>query len=212
MDNIYTHDIIPGILEKDWAEIEKKINLIKTFSNRIHIDFIDGKFAPNSTFLDPSPFLKYKDLYLEAHLMVEEPINYLDSLASSGFKKFLGHVEKMQSQEEFVAKAELLGETGLVIDLPTGVDSIEVPFEDLDCIMVMSVKAGESGQSFEESSIAKIGELRERTFIPIEVDGGITDLNLLKCKEAGANLFVSTSFISNSSNPALEYQKLKKLL
>ena len=81
MDNLYTHQIIPGILEIDWVEIEKKIETIKTFSNKIHIDLIDGKFAHNLTFFDPTLFAKYSnEIYFEVHLMVEELINYLQNI------------------------------------------------------------------------------------------------------------------------------------
>ncbi len=209
MDNLYTHQIIPGILEKDWSEIEKKIEIIKIFSKKIHIDIIDGKFAQNLTFLDPTPFSKFNDIYFEAHLMVEEPINYLDSFAKAGFKKFIGHVEKMASQEEFVAKGELFGEVSLGLDLPSSLDLITASFEDLDSILLMDVKAGFSSQTFNQSLIEKIKALRSKTFIPIEVDGGINDQTIVQCKEAGANIFVATSFISEDPQ---NYFKLQKLL
>lgn len=213
MDNLYTHQIMPGILEKNWQDIEKKIEIIKTFSNKIHIDIIDGKFVQNTTFTDPIPFSKYsKEIYFEAHLMVEEPINYLDSFAKAGFKKFVGHIEKMSSQKDFVAKAELLGEVGLALDLETPIEEIKVPFEDLDLILLMSVHAGASSQSFEQSSLQKIKDLRSKTEIPIEIDGGINDQTLVLCKDAGANIFVSTSFITGSTNPHEQYSKLQSLL
>lgn len=213
MDTIYTHGIIPGILEKEWSEIERKLEIIKTFSSKAHVDVIDGKFVNSSTFLDSSSFLKYKDeLYLEVHLMVEEPINYLDSFSKSGFKKFIGQIEKMSSQEKFVAEAELLGEVGLALDLDTAIENIEIPFEDLDCILLMSVHAGSSGQNFEQGSIEKIKALRAKTIVPIEVDGGINDQTLIQCKDAGANIFVSTSYILSSNNPLEQYQKLTSLL
>lgn len=213
MDNSYTHQIIPGILEKDWTEIEKKIEIIKTFSNKIHIDFIDGKFVQNSTFIDPAPFSKYsKELYLEAHLMVEEPINYLEPMAKAGFKKFIGHIEKMSSQEDFVADGELLGEVGLALDLDTPIEKITVPFEDLDFILVMSIRAGFSGQNFEQISLEKIRILKNRTITPIEVDGGINDQTMPFCIHAGASFFVATSYITDSDNPSENYQKLKELV
>lgn len=226
MDNLYTHPsvssgqaIIPGILEKDWTEIEKKINIIRTFSDRIHVDFVDGKLFPNLTFLDPAPFAKYAgELYLEAHLMVEEPINYLERFSIAGFKKFIGHIEKMSSQEEFVAKGELLGEVGLALDLPTPIESIKIPLDDLDFVLLMTIHAGFSGQEFVQSSLAKIKDLRSKTLqqvqgkLPIEVDGGINDQTLVVCKEAGANIFVSTSYISSSEKPSDQYEKLQKIL
>ena len=210
-------EIIPGILEKEWSEIERKINLIRSFAKTIHIDIIDGKFAPNITFLDPLPFKKFtSDLFFELHMMVENPIQYLKPFADVGFKRFLGHIEKMPDQEEFVAQGELLGEVGLAVDGPTPLSVIAIPYEDLDCVLVMTIKAGESGQFFEPKFLDKVRQIREKNdFLPIEVDGGITDQTLPLAKNAGANRFVSTTFIFNpdvDSGPQKQFNLLKKCL
>ena len=124
---------------------------------KIHIDLIDGKFAPNVTFLDPMPFTKYTgNIEFELHMMVEEPLNFLKPFAAVGFRRFIGHIEKMSDQAEFVAEAQLLGDVSLAVDLLTPIESIEVPFEDLDGVLVMSVKAGESGQEFVQEILSKI--------------------------------------------------------
>lgn len=211
-------EIIPGILEKDWAEIEKKINLARQFSKTIHIDIIDGKFAPNTTFLDPLPFRPYtKDILFEAHLMVDEPIEYLKPFADVGFRRFLGHIEKMSDQVEFVAEAQFLGEVGLVIDTPSSIDVLDVPLDDLDCLLIMTVKAGFSGQEFMSDVLEKVKTLRSKTLhegqrkpFPIEVDGGINDKTVVDSIKSGANRFVATSFIFNSQNPQAQYQFLEK--
>ena len=207
-------EIIPGILEKEWSEIERKINLIRSFAKTIHIDIIDGKFAPNTTFLDPLPFKKFtSDLFFELHMMVENPIQYLKPFADVGFKRFLGHIEKMPDQEEFVAKAQSFGEVGLAIDGPTPLSMITIPYEDLDCVLVMTIKAGESGQEFVPEYLKKVETLRQaQGDIVIEVDGGINDQTLPLTKAAGANRFVSTSFIFNAQNPQEQYNLLKKCL
>lgn len=205
-------EIIPGVLEKDFVEIEKKIEQVLSFTKVIHIDVIDGKFATNTTFLDPKPFTKYsKDIILEAHLMVDEPINYLDSFAASGFKRFLGHLEKMTSQEEFVAKGQLLGEVGLAVDSITSLDSLKVPYDDLDVILLMSVKAGESGQSFLPQTLEKIKKIRLESEVKIEIDGGINEETLTKSLECGASRFVTTSFLF-TGDPLQNFQKLHTLL
>jgi len=209
MNDFNVHQIIPGILEKDWSEIEKKIGIISGFSKVIHIDFIDGKFASNVTFLDLAPFSKYaKELYLEAHLMVENPLSFLKPLADAGFKRFFGQVEKMSDQEEFVAEGQILGEVGLALDLSTPIENLKVPLEDLDAILLMSVKAGQSGQSFDQSCLERIKALRSKTFIPIEIDGGINHQNIVQIKEAGADRFVSTSFIFEDPQKYFQLQKL----
>lgn len=201
------YEVIPGILEKEWTEIERKIELVKSFAKIIHIDIIDGKFAPNTTFLDTTPFKKYSPSahstgsgqapFFEAHLMVEEPIQYLKPFADAGFKRFIGHIEKMSDQEEFVAQGQMLGEVGLAIDGPTPIDAIKVPYEDLDCILVYtSEHVGFSGPEFKEDRLLKIKAIREKNkSLPIEVDGGINDRTILLAKNAGATRFVTTSFL-----------------
>ena len=211
------YEIIPGILEKEWSEIERKIELIKPFARTIHIDIIDGKFASNTTFLDPTPFAKYSsEIFFEVHLMVEEPINYLKSFAASGFKRFIGHIEDMSDQAEFVAQGQLLGEAGLAVDSPTSIDSIKVPLEDLDCLTIMTVKAGESGQKFIPKCLEKIKILKRvqddtKAGIKIEVDGGINDKTIIEAIKAGANRFVATSFLFNAEDPKKQYEMLKQV-
>ncbi len=205
-------DIIPGILEKDWSEIEKKIGLVRPFAKTIHIDIIDGKFAPNTTFLDPAPFKKYSsEIFFELHMMVENPIEYLKPWAAAGFARFLGHVEKMSDQVEFVAQGQLLGEVGLAIDLKTPASAIKVPFEDLDSLLVLGVPVGLSGQKFDPFVLDKLKEITENTFIPVGIDGGINDDNVYDCREAGAVQAVSSSFLFNG-NPVEQYKKLQSIL
>src|SRR6266571_2872108 len=140
----------PGTENKEWQEIEKKIELVKPFVKTIHIDVCDGKFASNTTFADPTPFETYtktlpsgqrgqfvgqKGLVFEVHLMVEDPIKHLKKWADAGFHRFIGHIEKMPSQEEFVAEAQLYGEVALAIDKNTSVDEIKVSLSDLDALL-----------------------------------------------------------------------------
>ena len=205
-------EVIPGILEKEWAEIERKINLVKSFATAIHIDIIDGKFASNATFLDPKPFQRYTSgLFFELPMMVEEPINYLKPFAAAGFKRFLGHIEKMSDQEEFVAQGQLLGEVGLAVDGPTPLEAIKVSYGDLDSILIMTIKAGQSGQEFNPEYLKKVEILRQvpsgawlRTAsndMSIGVDGGINDQTIIEVKNAGATRFIANSFIFSSNSP-----------
>jgi len=204
--------IIPAILEKDWDPIQKKLEVCREFANTIHVDFIDGKFAPTTTFMDFSKFAPYSNYFLlEAHLMVEEPVNYLASLSRVGFKRFLGHVEKMSDQVDFVAKGEELGAVGLCLDLATPVEAIKVSLDDLDQILLMSVKAGASGQTFDPSIIEKIKSLNSQSFENIEMDGGINNETLPAAKQEGASIFAITSYLFGSPNPQDQFHKLQAL-
>lgn len=206
------YEIIPGILEKTWPEIERKLEIVKTFTKTVHIDIIDGKFAQNLTFLNPEPFKKYSnDFFFELHMMVENPINYLKPWGEAGFKRFLGHIEHMQDQEEFIKTAKQYGEAGLAIDGPTNISSITAPLRSVETILFMGIKAGFSGQKLNEEYLLKIGEAKEKGFMGIsEVDGGINDVTIVKAKEKGANRFISTSYLFTSENPQTTFQNLSE--
>jgi ribulose-phosphate 3-epimerase len=213
-------EIIPGILEKEWGAIEKKIEAVKSFAQVIHIDILDGKFADNTTFLDPKPFKKYtSDILFEVHMMVDNPMQYLQPFADAGFKRFLGHVEKMPDVTAFIAKAQLLGEVGLAIDGPTSLEQVPVPYEDLDALLVMTIKAGFSGQSFTKEHLEKVKKAREGSYkndelvvFPIEVDGGINDKTIVEAKHAGATRFITTSFLFGKEDPKKQYDILTRLV
>ena len=204
--------VIPGILEENFAEIEKKLNLIKSFTKKVHIDFIDGKFINNKTFLDPTPFKNFSnELELEAHLMVEEPIDFLEPLARAGFKRIIGQIEKMADQTEFIAKGEGLCDVGLALDGPTPISALNVSLEDLDVLLIMTIRAGFSGEEFNLKFLEKIKEIKEG-IVEIEVDGGINDKTINQAKNIGANCFVSTTYIFNSQNPSEGYSDLVSLV
>lgn len=205
--------IIPAILEANFDDIKKKVEISKIFAKKIHIDFIDGKFIDNKNFIDDiGAFKEFSHLVdLEAHLMVEEPIEYLDQLSSAGFTDFIGHIEKMNDQEDFVVKGEELGGVGLALDLDTSIEDIKIKLDDLDQILLMSVKAGRSGQDFDEKIISKIKKLREAYFGKIEIDGGINKETLVLAKSAGADNFCVTSALFKG-DPHKEYEKLASLL
>lgn len=208
------YQIIPGILERDWSEIEKKLDQIKTFTNIAHIDIIDGKFVNNRTFIDPEPFRKYAaELFLELHMMVIDPVKFVEQWAVAGFKRFLGHVEHMTSQKEFVEEAKKYGEAGLALDGPTHIASVKVPFETFDSILIYTSNlVGFSGPHLMDDRLDKVRHLKKLTNIPIEVDGGINDRTIIRAKEAGATRFVSTSSFWQSENPGEQFKKLSELI
>lgn len=212
--NKLEHEILPGILEQEWDAIEKKIERVKLFAKKIHIDLLDGNFAPNKTFLDPTPFKKYsKDVLLELHMMVDNPIQYLPKWAEAGFQRFIGQIEHMPNIEEFIAQGQLYGEVGIAFDTPTSLDTFQFLLDDLDFVFVMSVKAGFSGQTFIPEMLEKVRILRNRSaFIPIEIDGGINEKTLQLARDAGATRFVSTGFLFSSVQPEIAFRSLNALL
>lgn len=203
----------PGTFVKDAKEWEDKIELVRPFARTIHVDIVDGIFAPNTTIAEPEWFAKFsKDFILEIHLMTDEPVNHLKKWADAGFRRFIGQIEKMSDQAEFVAQAQLLGEAVLALDKQSPVDAITVPVDDLDGLLIMSIQAGLSGQKFEEHLMEKVRQLREKTQLPIEVDGGINDQTIAMAADAGANRFVATSFLYNFEHPEKQFKLLQESL
>lgn len=205
----------PGTENKSWEEIEEKINLVKPFARTLHIDVLDGQFAPNTTFSDASKFIGYtRGTLFEVHLMVNDPLKYLKDWADAGFQRFIGQIEKMPDPVEFVAQGQLLGAVGLAIDGPTNLDVLgDINLNDLDCLLIMTINAGFSGQEFKFEMLEKIREIRKKyPHLSIEVDGGINDKTIIEAKNAGANRFVTTSALYNAGNIIEEFKKLTSLI
>lgn len=206
--------ILPGILEQDWSAIESKLNVARQFSDTIHLDIIDGKFVDNITFLDPEPFKKYsQDIFIELHMMVEDPESIIEEWAGAGVRRFMGHIEHMPSQKDFVQRAKKYGEAGLALDGPTHIKAIKIPFEELNSILVYtSNKVGFSGPALMEERLDKIQHLKSLTNIPIEADGGVNERTITHAQEAGATRFVATSAIWSAGQPQENFTRLDSLL
>lgn len=194
--------IIPGILEKDFEEIKKKVNLVAPYVDTTQIDICDGKLVANTTFFDPQPFSEItKGKIFELHMMVSEPGEIVDKWIEVGFKRIIGHIEGLVEPMEFINDVKSKGlRVGLGLDFDSRLSTIENYLDFVDFILIMTVKAGFSGQSFGEQSLEKIRKLREmRPDLDIEIDGGVNLETAKSAKEAGANIFVSTSYIFNGN-------------
>ena len=219
----------PGTENKTFEEIESKIRSVQSFVKTIHIDVCDGKFAPNTTFSDPELFKTFtqklpedeggwetgdKGLFFEIHLMVDDPIQHIKKWADAGFRRFIGQIEKMPSQEDFVAEAQIYGEVGLAVDGPTPLDALKITYDDLDVVLFYTAdKAGFSGKSFQEDRLEKVKALRKiNEYIPVEVDGGINDETIAIAAAAGVTRFVTTGFLFNLDTPEKQFRLLEQKL
>lgn len=189
--------IIPAILTRDPKELEEKIKLSEGLAERIQIDIIDGAFAENKT-IDLAAVGQIESvLEIDVHLMVKEPVDWVEKSVRAMADRIIGQVEMMSNQVEFVGKIQETGhQAGLALDLETPITALdEVLFTDVDLILVMSVKAGFGGQEFSELAIEKIRKLAEirekdKTNFKICVDGGLEAENIKQCAEAGADEIV----------------------
>ena len=187
-------EVIPSILTNDQAELEDLISLCEGKVERAHIDIIDGVFANNRT-IEPSSLESIEsELKFGYHLMVLDPIKWVERCVKGFAQRIIGHVEKMPSQIDFVGKVSEVGaEVGLAIDLGTPVTKIDSTIlTNLDVVVVMSVQAGFGGQKFDSGvvkKVRKLDELRKGDDTPyrICVDGGMNEKSIEKVEKAGAN-------------------------
>lgn len=194
-------DIIPAILTDNVSELEEKLRRIEEAVNanganirRVQIDIIDGEFVDNRT-VDPANVIGIDtSLSLDFHLMVKEPVNWVEKCANAGADRIIGQIEMMKSQVGFVGKVQETGlYVGLAIDLITPVSELDpLVLTNIDVILVMAVKAGWGGQGFEKKALAKVAELdeirsRDNTPFKICVDGGETESVIDETHFAGAD-------------------------
>lgn len=175
-------EIIPAVLTSDPQRAREMVLACDGITQRVQIDIIDGIFANNKT-IDPIA-LKGLDVFLglDFHLMVKEPINWIEKCMGIGADRVIGQIEMMESQSSFVEKVESKNlRVGLAIDLNTPLIKIDPTlFEKLDVVLVMSVEAGFGGQRFNKEALKKVIELNKirinkKTPFRICVDGGETE-------------------------------------
>jgi len=186
--------IVPTILEQQFELASIKIRLIKDKTRWIQVDVIDGVFLKEKTFETELLKKLEKELennLLEAHLMVKEPIKWVEKCNFVGITRVIGQVEMMISREEFVEKVKDVGmEAGLAIDIDTEIG--EIP-EETDLILLMGRKTGFGSIKIDKNIYKKIKELikiKEEKDLDFEigVDGGITLEEIDKIKKTGINI------------------------
>lgn len=174
--------------------------------DRIHVDVMDGHFVPNISIGTPvvASLRAVTTLPLETHLMIDDPIQYLELFRTAGSDSVLVHVERESKLRQIIQTARELGlGIGVVINPATPVDAVKEIIDQVDQILVMTVNPGFGGQSLIPETISKVGVLREiidtaGLKCELSVDGGITPETAPEACEAGANVLVAGSAIFRS--------------
>jgi len=193
--------IIPAILDKTPEEFKKHVEQLQnshTFQEGwIHIDFADNKFVPNET-IGVDVIEKYPTtLQKEAHLMVNNPLKWIEDLKKAGFKRVVFHFESEDNPGEVIKSIKESGmEAGIAINPDTKIDQLE-PFKDkLDQILIMGIVPGFQGQPFIPETIQKIKALKSKNWpVVISIDGAVRDTNAKSLIEAGIDQLVSGSYL-----------------
>jgi len=207
-------DVIPGILENDFPEIKRKIELVKPFVKWVQIDFADGELVSNKNFLEIEKFSQIKEnVFLEAHLMVRNPKDYLARLIRAGFKRIIAHAES-DDIDNFLEEANKIKEieVGLAVDTPSEIEKIFSFIDKIDNLLIMGVKAGFSGQEFLPQTLSKIIKARESfPEVYLSVDGGVNNLTAPAIVASGADAVVVNSYIFSSPKIEAAIAELKSL-
>ena len=191
----------PSILAADYAILGDQIRQVKeNGAQYLHIDVMDGHFVPSISIVFPvisSLKKSFDDIVFDVHLMIDEPIRYVERFAKSGADIITVHLEACSDVKQTLAAIRALGvKAGISVKPDTPVEEVYPYLPMLDMVLVMTVEPGFGGQKLIPHTLDKVHTLysyiRSHSMsVDIEVDGGITVNTIKDAKKAGANVFVA---------------------
>jgi len=212
--------IAPSILSADFAKLGAEIDTIAT-ADYLHFDVMDGVFVPNISVGIPvlESVRKYTDMFLDVHLMITKPINFVETFCKAGADLVVFHVEADTPEgiEKAIDAVKACGKkAGLALKPKTDAEAIRKYLPKLDLALVMTVEPGFGGQKFMADMMDKVSAVRKMIdeggySCELEVDGGINRETLVTAKDAGANVFVAGSGVFKASDRAAEIEALRNL-
>lgn len=205
--------ISPSVLAADFANLESELKKCEN-AEMIHFDVMDGHFVPNISIGIPviAAMDKVCDKPFDIHLMISHPKKYVKAIADAGASIITFHEECDDDTNETIDEILACGcRAGLAIKPNTPADKVYPYLDKLSMVLVMTVEPGFGGQSFMESTMPKITQIREKApQIDIQVDGGINAETIKTASRAGANVFVAGTAVFRSENPQNTINELKE--
>jgi ribulose-phosphate 3-epimerase len=209
--------IAPSILSADFAELAAEVARVRAEADLLHVDVMDGHFVPNLTIGPPvvEALRRRTDLFLDTHLMVDNPGDLLEAFAKAGSDRCIVHIELGDPRPLFDRMRALGLGVGLVCNPDTPVESVLDHLAEIDLLLVMSVHPGWGGQAFLPGVLDKVRAARAAVDaaglpVEIEIDGGISPATARAAAEAGADILVAGSAIFSAADPAAAARRIRE--
>lgn len=211
--------VSPSILAADFADLMRDISKVEHSAAMLHVDVMDGHFVPNISIGVPvvESINKKTDLFLDIHLMIQKPQDYVEAFIKAGGDLICFHLESDCDPGEVIRMIHSFGKKAAIALKPaTPAQAIRPYLKDLDMVLVMTVEPGFGGQSFMPEMMEKVSAVRSyanevNPLLDIQVDGGINEETAKIAVNAGANVLVAGSFVFRSEDPEACVKKLNQL-